>query len=239
MPTIPMAKIPYAPPARDNVYEITPEGTYAGILSRVQYFGTHENENDKGQIYDQAKIVLVFEIDYKPDDQDKNRLISTGWPLTYSLSEKATLTKLLKPWLGRSFPDQEDTSGLEWDQMMEQDVMVSIIHKTRKNKDGVEKTYDNIGGLSKLAKGMPALQPVHDQYIWSVLDDLDLKTAEELKMPNFLIEFAKKSKEYQAAKNLREGNAFEEKVVQIFAGKPVNHTVENALVDNDNDAYPF
>lgn len=237
MPKMPMmSRIPYTPPAKGGgEYEITPEGTYSGFLSRVQYFGTHTAENDKGQKYDQAKIALVFEIDYKPEGQEKNRLVSTGWPMTYSLSSKSNLTKLIKPWLGSKFPAEDDPNGIDWEYLMDQPVMVSISHETRKNKDGVEKTYDKISGLSKPPKGMPPLEATQDQWSWSVLDDLDLKTAEELKMPNFLVEFAKQSKEYKAVIGEAQGRALDAKVMDMLVHKSAQKANPHPPVDDDGE----
>lgn len=212
------ATIPYTLPAKSGgEYEITPEGTYQGFLSRVQYFGTHTAENDKGQKYDQAKIVLVFEIDYRKDGQEKNRLISTGWPMTYSLSSKSNLTKLIKPWLGSRFPSEDNPAGLDWDLMMDEPVMISISHETRKNKEGIEKTYDKISGLSRPPKGMPPFLATQDQWSWSIIDDPELKVAEELKMPKFLIDFAKQSKEYRARERDAQGRALDEAAREVFS----------------------
>lgn len=236
MPTLPMSRIPYSPPAKGGGdYEITPEGTYAGFLSRVQYFGTHTAENDKGQKYDQAKIALVFEIDYRQEGQEKNRLISTGWPMTYSLSSKSNLTKLVKPWLGSRFPAEDDPAGLDWEMMMDEPVMVSISHETRKNKDGVEKTYDKITGLSRPPKGMPPIMATQDQWSWSIVDDPDLKIAEELKMPAFLLEFARQSKEYRKAANAAAGRDLDATAREVFARSSPTGKNGHPGVDDDGE----
>jgi len=238
--TIPMHRIPYTPSAKgESNYEPTPEGTYAGWLCRVQYFGTHTAEDQKTKKpYDVHKISLTFEIDYRDEGQEKNRIISTGYPITFSLGAKANLTKLLKPWLKSKFPDPEDPNGLDWDMMMDLPVMVSVEHETRKNKDGQEKTYDRIAGLSEPPKGLPPFAGTQDQYMWSILDDLDLSTAQELKMPNFLIEFAKQSKEYRKAQAEREGRALDDKVMDMLSHKAEKAT-GNYEVPNGEDGKPI
>jgi len=216
--SLPLHTIPWTPAAKgESSYEPTPEGTYSGWLCRVQYFGTHTAEDQKTKKpYDVHKIALAFEIDYREEGQEKNRIISTGYPMTYSLGAKSNLRKLMKPWLGSKFPEPDDANGLDWETLMEIPVMVSIEHETRKNKDGQEKTYDRISSLSMPPKGMPPLQATQDQYTWSITQDLDLETATELKMPNFLIEFAKNSHEYKRAQREREGKALDDKVMDML-----------------------
>ena len=219
--SLPLHSIPYTPPAKGECNdEPTPEGSYAGSLCRVQYFGTHVNEDQKtGKKYDVHKIAIAFEIDYREEGQEKNRIISTGYPMTFSLGAKANLTKLIKPWLASKFPDPESPDGLDWEMMMDLPVMVSVAHETRKNKDGQEKTYDRIAGLSMPPKGMPPFQATQDQYTWSITNDLDLAIAEELKMPNFLIEFAKQSREYLQAKAQKEGKALDATMMDVLNDK--------------------
>lgn len=208
--------IPFQKMSGGTKYEPIPEGSYQGILSRVQYFGTHTQIDKKtGDKYEQLKIVLVFEIDYKADGQDKNRLISTGYPLTYSLSKKATLTTLLKSWLGTKMPPEDTDVGLDFDAMFNMPVMVGVTHEVRKNRDGVDTTYDKISSLSMPPRGMMPVEWTQDQFMWSIVDDLDLKIAEELKMPNFLIEFAKNSKEYREHRNAIEGKQLDDAVMAM------------------------
>lgn len=237
--SLPLHSIPWTPPAKgESSYEITPEGTYSGWLCRVQYFGTHTAEDQKTKKpYDVQKIVLAFEIDYREEGAEKNRIISTGYPMTYSLGAKANLRKLIKPWLGSKFPEPDDPAGLDWEMMMDLPVMVSVEHETRKNKDNVERTYDRISGLSMPPKGMPPLEATQDQYMWSITSDLDLAIAEELKMPNFLIEFAKNSREYIRAKNERDGKALDEKVMDLVVrgGQKKSAPSNEIPVDENGD----
>lgn len=240
--SLPMHNIPWTPAAKgESSYEPTPEGTYAGWLCRVQYFGTHIAEDQKTKKpYDVHKIALAFEIDYREEGQEKNRIISTGYPMTYSLGAKSNLRKLMKPWLGSRFPEPDDPNGLDWEMMMDLPVMVSVEHETRKNKEGIEKTYDRISGLSMPPKGMPPLQATQDQYSWSITSDLDMKLAEELKMPNFLIEFAKQSKEYKEALRQREGKALDDKVMDLVVNggaKKVAYSNEIPVDDNGEPVF--
>ena len=210
--------VPYQPKTGNKEYTPIPEGTYMGTFSRVMYFGTHNQIDQKtGNSYEQQKISLTFEIDYRSEEgAEKNRMISTGYPITYSLSSKSRLTKLVRPWLASKFPAEDDPMGLNFDEMMDMPVMVSVINVERKNKEGKLTVYDEISGLSMPPKGMPKFNVTQDKWIWSILFDLDLKQAEELRIPNFLIEFAKDSKEYRENKRAADSAALDRTVAEVF-----------------------
>lgn len=137
------------------------------------------------------EIILTFELPtefIEVEGEQKPRYMSSTF--TNSLSERAKLRGMLEMWRGKAFTDDE-LKAFDLRNILGMPCMLSIVHRQAKNG----KTYANIGGISKLAKGMTipdALSPL-TEFDLDAPDALDkLET-----LPEWVQERIKKSPTYE------------------------------------------
>lgn len=93
---------------------------------------------------------FVFEIDEEREDGSRWCVWSSGFTLT--LSEKASLRKFLRNWLGRELT-QAELDGFDVETMLHKDAFIVVNHNS---KDGV--TFANIASCTPL-RGVEPLKP--------------------------------------------------------------------------------
>lgn len=134
-------------------YAIPPEGPHAAYCSHLIDLGT-QTVNYEGKTSQQRKVLLGWTLPDAAEDGDATPPVV--WRrLTASLSEAATLRKLLVQWRGRQFTGEE-LAAFDLRKVAGAPCFLSVVHNTKG-----ERTYANVGSLMPLPKGMPApAQPV-------------------------------------------------------------------------------
>jgi hypothetical protein len=117
----------------------------------------------------------------------------------------------LSPWLDNLFPHEESKQGIDWERVMDLEVDIQVGHR-ESVKDGKTNIYDEILTLAKPKKGSAPFYATQDQWTWSVAQDPTCKLAEELKIPKFIIDVAKKSLECKQA----EQDRYEKEAAKVF-----------------------
>lgn len=164
-------------------------GSYPARCVGVVDLGIQHNDfNNKNQ----EKVRLIFELPTERvqiDGEDKPRWLSK--PYTASLHEKATLRKDLDAWRGKPFT-QEELAGFDLKNVINAPCLLTVVHKESKNGG----TYANIGGISKLMKGME-VPPLENE---PVVFDMEADDAEETlkKLPDWMQDEVKKSITWEA-----------------------------------------
>ena len=100
-------------PVRDDgkTFERPTSGIHAAVCAFVEDIGIHVNKTYGKQ---QAKIVVIWEIDQKIKDGDyagKPFMVSKRY--TKSLNEKAHLTKDLEGWMGHKLTEEKRKEGVD------------------------------------------------------------------------------------------------------------------------------
>ena len=138
-----------------------PAGTHVATCYRLVDLGTQVTEF-QGESKKQHKIMLSWEL---PDELMENgQPFSIHQRYTLSMHEKATLRKHLEAWRGRAFNDDE-AGKFDISSILGKACFLSIIHATKGDR-----TYANISGVSKLAKGTPAPAPINPRTFFSLAE---------------------------------------------------------------------
>lgn len=167
-------------------FEIIPEDTYTAICCEVIDLGLQENKT-----YDkvQPKVLIGWELpelQVEINGEMKPRIFTKQY--TNSLNDKATLRKDLVAWRGKQFTEEE-LKGFDVSKLLGVPCLLQIVH----TKSG-DRTYANLGGITKLPKGMPQPTPQTDKIRFDI-DESPLSMIEEL--PSWIQDIIKESIEYK------------------------------------------
>ena len=167
-------------------FEIIPEDTYTAICCEVIDLGLQENKT-----YDkvQPKVLIGWEIpelQVEIGGEMKPRIYTKQY--TNSLNDKATLCKHLVAWRGKQFTEEEK-KGFDVSKLLGVPCLLQIVHE----KSG-DKTYTNLGSITKLPKGMPKPEPQMPQIRFDI-DESPLSMINE--MPTWIQDIIKESIEYK------------------------------------------
>ena len=167
-------------------FEIIPEDTYTAICCEVIDLGLQENKT-----YDkvQPKVLIGWELpelQVEINGDMKPRIFTKQY--TNSLNDKATLRKDLVAWRGKQFTEEE-LKGFDVSKLLGVPCLLQIVH----SKSG-DRTYANLGGITKLPKGMPQPTPLTDKIRFDI-DESPLSMIEEL--PSWIQDIIKESIEYK------------------------------------------
>lgn len=176
------------------------EGTYAAICSSVIDLGDQYNEK-----FDKTSPKVLFEwtipsetIEIKGEEVPR----TVSQTFTASLSDKASLRKMLESWRGKKFTPEE-LNGFDLRNVAGVPCFISIIHAT--SKDGT-KTYANVASIAKLPKGMPAPQFDGEITIYEIDEDPIFEKATAL--PEWMFNRIKTSEQYKAFENGTDAEPF-------------------------------
>lgn len=140
--------------------ELCPAENMRGLVTKILYLGTLPNayEPDKPAV---ETLYFCFELDAETPDGRRHVLSKQ---MTYSLHEKATLTKWFAPVLGDKWP----VSGQQFHigDLLGLSCMVSVVHYLKRDGQPGAK----ISSISKLARGMEPLESDSDQILMSYDD---------------------------------------------------------------------
>lgn len=112
---------------------------------------------------------------------------------TLSMSEKATLRKMLESWRGKAFSD-EQAKAFDITVLLGKPCMLSVIHKVSKKGS----TYADISSIASLPKGFECPAQVNPSKVLSY-DDWKQEIFDGL--PDFVKDKIKASQEYKAMLN--------------------------------------
>ena len=186
--------------------ELIPAGNYIARCYQMLQIGT-VMENINGEMKPMNKVRIGWELPtelkvFKEGEGEQPHVISQEF--TLSMNEKANLRKMLASWRGKDFSEQE-AKCFDITNLIGVPCMLNIIHKP--SKDG-SKTYQTIGSVSPMPKGMPCPPEIHKQSILQ-FDAFDAALFNSL--PDFIKDKIKTSDEYKALTTPHESHAVEQK----------------------------
>ena len=183
-------------------FEVLEAGSYPARCYSMVHIGTVE-ENIMGALKRLNKVRVTWELPtelvvFNEEKGEQPRVISKEF--TLSLHEKATLRAFLKNWRGKDFTEEE-AKEFDVTKLISAPCMLNITHK--KSKDG-QKTYLEIGSVSRLPKGMECPTQISESFIFDYDENFDLQKLEGL--PDFIKDKVKKSDEFMAKTSLEMPN---------------------------------
>lgn len=155
----------YLPKPNEKEFETPPAGTFAARCYRFVDLGTQPKEYMGATTY-KRMVGISWEL---PDELMKDgRPFSIYQRYVWSMSEKSTLRKHLESWRGANFNDNDfGEGGFDTKKLIGVPCMLSVIHKIKGDK-----TYANIGSISKLMKGMEVV-PAINEILYFSLDNFE------------------------------------------------------------------
>lgn len=198
--------------------ELIPAGNYVARAYSFLHIGT-VIENFQGESKLQNKVRIGWELPtelkvFKEENGEQPLVISKEYSL--SMNEKANLRKMLASWRGKDFSEDE-AKGFDITKLVGVPCMLNIIHKP--SKDGT-KTYEEIGSISPMPKGMQCPAQVNANKILQY-DAFDNEIFDSL--PDFIKDKIKSSQEYAA----------------MQTPKHQTHVMQPIGADEEDDQLPF
>ena len=173
---------------------LAPQGTHVARIVRLIDIGTIPTEW-QGEARMTHKIWLDFELvdeTYKFKDGEDEKPFVLGRKYTFSMSEKASLRKIIEGIIGASLLEQEAVA-FDVEQIVGKACLVNIKH----NQVG-DKTYANIETAAPLMKGQKAKE-AFNPIVTLTYENWDEDTFTSL--PDFIKEMIESSKEYKRMKS--------------------------------------
>lgn len=173
--------------------ELIPAGNYIARCYQMLHIGTNlETIDGKTQLMNKVRIGWELPTEMKVFDEAKGEqplVISQEY--TLSMNEKANLRKMLSSWRGKDFTE-EQAKSFDITNLIGVPCMLNIIHKPSKTGD---KTYQNIGSVSPMPKGVPCPDQINPKQVLQY-DDFDTRLFDSL--PDFIKNRVITSVEYKA-----------------------------------------
>lgn len=161
-------------------------GTYPAICYGLIDIGVQYNETYKNS---SPKIIIMWEIPGETitiDGEEKPRVMSQTY--TSSLNERAALRRDLALWRGRDFTEAE-LASFDLKTIVGVPCLLTVV---RREYNG--RTYANIGGVTKMAKGMEKPKGTLPKVVF----DLDNDPLDKIdSLPEWIQERIKKSETYK------------------------------------------
>jgi hypothetical protein len=175
--------------------ELIEAGNYVARCYRMVEIGTVEEEflGVKKQMH---KVRIGWELPtelktFNPEKGEQPCVIDKEY--TLSLADKANLRKDLQSWRGKAFSDDE-AEAFDITKLLGVPCMLNIIHV--QGKKDPTKTYQAIGSVSPMPKGLVCPPQVNDTFVFDYenFDDEKFNL-----LPDFLKEQIVKTPEYKEA----------------------------------------
>lgn len=144
--------------------EIPSADNHPAVLVAIVDLGTHMESFQGADPKPTRKVLFVWElVTEKLSGTTNNHVI--GRVFTLSFHKKSGLMAMLTSWKGEELPE-----GFEVDLevLLGKKCMLSVVHV--KSKDG-EKTYANVGTISKVPKGLTVPERQHEPILWTLAND--------------------------------------------------------------------
>jgi hypothetical protein len=175
--------------------ELIEAGNYVARCYRMIEIGTCDEEflGVKKQMH---KVRIGWELPTElkvlnPEKGEQPCVIDKEY--TLSLADKANLRKDLQSWRGKAFTDEE-AEAFDITKLLGVPCMLNIIHV--QGKKDPTKTYQAIGSVSPMPKGLVCPSQVNDTFVF---DFENFDEAKFLTLPDFLKEQIAKTPEYKEA----------------------------------------
>jgi hypothetical protein len=175
--------------------ELIEAGNYVARCYRMVEIGTCDEEflGVKKQMH---KVRIGWELPtelkvFNPEKGEQPCVIDKEY--TLSLADKANLRKDLQSWRGKAFTEEE-AEAFDITKLLGVPCMLNIIHV--QGKKDPTKTYQAIGSVSPMPKGLVCPPQVNDTFVF---DFENFDEAKFLTLPDFLKEQITKTPEYKEA----------------------------------------
>jgi len=165
--------------AAKSSFEPLPAGSYSAVCVSMIDVGTMT-----GPFGSQQKLWIEWECDELDSSGNRYRV---GKFYTNSISAKSKLREHLESWRGKQFT-RDELSGFSLLTILGKPCMLAVSNTTKDDK-----TYSNVDAVSKLAKGMQAIEPSEPTLAFDV-DDPDQDVLDRL--PEFIRKIIEKAPEY-------------------------------------------
>jgi hypothetical protein len=172
-------------------YKPAPAGAHVARCFRIVDLGTQET-TFKGETKHQHQILVTWELptNLMTEGESNGKPYTVNQRFTASLSEKATLRKVLESWRGRKFTPAE-LAGFDLANILGKPCLLNVVHT-----DKGERVYANIASVMQVPGGM-VVPPQANPSLFFSLSAFDAAALESL--PDALKEKIKTAPEYQAA----------------------------------------
>ena len=169
-----------------SAIEPIPEGTHLARCVQIIDLGTQFSETYKR---DSRKVMIRWELPTESFiDEEGNeipRMIHAVY--TQSLSEKATLRKMLEGWRGKRFTDEE-LRGFDLSVLAGLACMVTVVHNTVNGN-----CYANVTAVAAIPKVMNVPDQVNESIVFDIDNPVDQVKIECF--PEFIQKMIRNSKE--------------------------------------------
>lgn len=187
--------------------ELVPAGSHIARCYQMIHIGTIQ-ANIMGEAKILNKVRLTWEIPgemrvFNEEKGEQPMVIDKEY--TLSLNEKANLRKDIDSWRGKSLTD-EQAESFDLTVLLGVECMLSIIHKT--SAKGNE--YAFVASVSRIPKGIEAVKQINPNFEFNYENHFDLDGLE--KMPDFIKDMIKSSKEYVERIDQLEGAQLDEQL---------------------------
>lgn len=146
--------------------QLAPPGTHVARCYQLIDLGTQSGEY-AGKPNKKHKVRLSWELPDELavfDDKKGEEPFAVHKTYTLSLNEKSVLRHDLESWRGKAFTADE-LKGFDIAKLLGVACLLTIVHETKGDK-----TYANVNGVAKLAKGMQCGEPVNKPVKYEVED---------------------------------------------------------------------
>lgn len=172
--------------------ELIPAGNYIARCYQMIQIG-HVKEVILGEVKTLNKVRIGWELptETKVFNQEKGEqpfVISEEY--TLSMHEKSNLRKMLASWRGKDFT-QDEAGSFDITKLLGVPCMVNIIH--RPSKTDPSRSYQKIGSVSPLAKGVSCPQQYNETSVLQY-DNFDYNLFNSL--PDFIKDKIRNSEEF-------------------------------------------
>jgi hypothetical protein len=183
-------------------YDPVPAGTHTAVCYAVVDLGTQYQETFNKHAH---KVLICWElpderIEVERDGQmvDLPRAISRKY--TMSLHVKAALRHDLEAWRGKSFTDAE-LDGFDLKKLLGATCLLGVIHKERRDGQGVYATISSIMAPPKPKKGGKAekIVPVNEMVSFEIDEDAGPGFEIDERLPEWVAKIIQESTEYTGA----------------------------------------
>ncbi len=148
-------------PGQGGFADTPPAGTHQAVLVAIIDLGT-QMEDYQGEQKKARKVFLAWElVQERAAGMPHGHVIGKQYTLSYH--QKAALRGLIKGWRGKDLADGEE---FDLAKLKGKSCLVNVTHST-----SGERTYANLGGVSPLPKGMPAVEPGVEPVLWYIGSD--------------------------------------------------------------------
>jgi hypothetical protein len=125
-------------------------GAHGGVLARVVEMGSQASTFN-GETKYKPCLLFTFELDSQRESDGLPHVVSRRF--NRSTHEKGNLRQFMESWRGKPFKSEEEMveALTPYSRLVGQPAMLNVVES--------ESGYANIAGVSKLPKGMPAIEP--------------------------------------------------------------------------------